>query len=145
MANIMTFREIVISNSADWDTWIPIIRIRTKALYIWNLIDPNLPPKIFDLIRSITPLYPLSKPGKPIDANAFSTHRIQPSNHKVLQSEYDNHTFGDIVMFIQDTISALIIICIEKTLHTYIFDDELANRPTEKWFAIRSFPSRELC
>ena len=109
---------MMLSNSADWDTWIIYIRIRAASSRIWPLIDPSSPVKKPHLVEPPAPV----KPTQATDETSYQ-YKIDCAEYKLLLLEYKEQqaAFRGIIDYILDTILPANIIYIQNVeVHPYV-------------------------
>lgn len=105
----MSYRtKIVLAKPADWDVWISLVRCRAWNNDIWHLVNPDLVEKPHPLSRPVVPTFVLPQAGTPLEQDAVELYKLQVSLYKIQLGEFNRQkrAFGELVSFIQETISA---------------------------------------
>ena len=109
-------KKITLAKPADWDDWISLVQSRAQNNDIWHLINPDFTKRPQSLPILVIPTFVIPAAGTPLNKFALELYKLQNSLYKTQLREYEwqKKAFGDLILFIQDTISAHNITFIQK-------------------------------
>lgn len=112
----MSTTKIILAKPADWDSWISFVRSRATNTRIWDLVDPSKETKPEALTEPIEPIYMVPEDDSLFDKNAYDAYKARKEIYKTKIARYERQekAFGDLIIFIQDTIAAHNVIYIQK-------------------------------
>lgn len=112
----MSIRKIVLGKPLDWDTWISFVKSRADNNDIWELVNPELTEKPETLKKPQKPNYDLPEDDAQFDQKKFEAYKARMQLYKADLAEYEKQkkAFGDLISFIQETITTSTAIFIQK-------------------------------
>lgn len=108
-------KKVALIKPADWDLWLSFVKTRANYLDVWHLVNPDLPEKPEIIAKPTLPIPPVPVPGQTLTEAQKSDYTFLNSIYKNSLKEYEKqrNALGDIVSFIQETISTTNAVHIE--------------------------------
>lgn len=109
-------RKIVLSKTADWDSWFSFVKTKATIGGIWELVDPSKPTIPSHQQLPVPPTF--QAPTDPLEINQQACYlfEIQILEYKLQLEGYDRQqkAFSELIIFIHDTISVQNAVYIQK-------------------------------